>query len=289
MQIDSLTDGHEYGGMRPLLLLILVLFYSCATPIQKPTFKQVVDSNELKLCFIGDTGTNTDVQRKVAERLRKEKCHSVHFLGDIIYDDGLKNRHDKQFHTKFWDHYGPLTRENHKPTLYMTLGNHDHRSSIQAWRELSQKYPKVFYPYPYYLVKLNENICLTHFDTNYYQFFTNYVMKIAQNKFLTEVKDDLLQCKVKIALAHHPYNSSGKSHGNSKGILRNELAEYVIGKYDYYISGHDHILADEGVVKKTRLLVSGAGGKPARIEDAGYVVLEINKDDVKYNFRKLSE
>lgn len=241
----------------------------------------------MKLCFIGDTGSNSEIQRKVADILRNEKCHSIHFVGDLVYEEGLENRHDKQFRTKFWDYYGPLTQENHKPNLFITMGNHDHKGSIEAWRELSQKYPKVFFPYPFYLIKLNNDVCLTHFDTNYYQFFTNYVMKISQDKFLNAVKDDLLQCKVRIALAHHPYNSSGKE-GNSSGVLRDTLDQYIIGKYNYYISGHDHFLSDEGVVKNTRLLISGAGGKPFGNEDGGYLVLEKKGDDVSYYFRRVS-
>lgn len=274
--------------MRTFLLLLLLVLYSCAT-VTKPVFRKTLSSDVLKLCFIGDTGTNMDAQRKVADLLRKENCHSIHFLGDIIYDSGLRDRHDKEFMAKFWDHYGPITNQGNKPILYITLGNHDHRGSIEAWRELSRKYPSVFFPYPFYLVKLNDNICMTHFDTNYYKFFVNYVMKLSQEKFLKEVKDDLLQCRIRIALAHHPYNSSGKSHGDSSGAMRDELDEDIIGKYDYYISGHDHILADEGVVNKTRLLVSGAGGKPASGQKGGFLVLEIKGDNVTYQFRKLTE
>lgn len=222
----------------------------------------------------------------MAALLEKEKCHSIHFVGDLVYDDGLKNRHDKQFQKKFWNHYSQLTLKDHKPKLNLVLGNHDHKGSIDAWIQLSEKYPDVFFPYPYYLLKLND-VCLTHFDTNYYEKFSNFIMEMSQNKWLKTIKDDMKTCRVKIAVAHHPYNSHGP-HGKSKGLLRKELKKLIIGKYDYYISGHDHILADEGEVKKTRLLISGAGGKHDKSATPGFLMMNFKGNNVTYEFRKIS-
>jgi predicted phosphodiesterase len=271
--------------MKNFIVLMLFLISACAT--KKPTFQREIATNDFKLCFIGDTGINSPAQGKVAELLEKEKCHSIHFLGDIIYDDGLKDRHDKDFRKKFWNYYGQLTTKDHKPKLNILLGNHDHKGSIDAWVQLSEKYPSIFFPYPYYLLKLND-VCMTHFDTDYYKRFTNYLMEISQNKWLNSIEQDLKSCRVRIALAHHSFKSRGKSHGDSTGNLKSQLKKHIIGKYDYFISGHDHILSDEGEVKKTRLLVSGAGGKHDKNESPGFLVMNFKGYYVSYEFRKIS-
>ena len=220
----------------------------------------------------------------MAELLRKEKCHSIHFTGDIIYDKGLKNRHDKKFFSKFWDHYGPLTEIDHRPTLYVVLGNHDHEGSVEAWVELSQKHPKLFFPSPYYLVKMND-VCLTHFDS---RFWTNYLMRYNQKTWMKEIKGkDLKDCSIKIAVGHHPYNSSGVKHSNSTGLMRKTLKDTVLGVYDFYISGHEHLLSDEGIKNGTHLLISGAGGRRDDGYNGGFLVMEISGTTAKYDFRRL--
>jgi tartrate-resistant acid phosphatase type 5 len=266
-------------------LLFLFLLFSCATA-PRQVFTQKIPAESLKLCFIGDTGTRDQAQQDVASMLEKEKCHSIHFVGDIIYSDGLKNRHDKQFQKKFWNYYAKTTEIDHKPNLNIILGNHDHEGSVNAWVELSQKHPKVFFPSPWYLIEMN-NICMVHLDTEYYRFYTNYLMRSNEKSWLKSIKKDLKRCDIKIAVGHHPYNSRGKKHSMSTGTMRTSLEETVIGKFDYYISGHEHILSDEGEVKGTRLLISGAGGRQDENE-GGYLVMEIKNNTVTYQFRKVS-
>jgi predicted phosphodiesterase len=271
-------------GMNRYFLFILLFIYSCTTT--RPVYKQSIEAETLKLCFIGDTGSQDTAQLKVAQLLEKERCHSIHFLGDIIYSSGLRNHHDKSFQKKFWNYYEALTLKDHKPQLNMIMGNHDHRGSLDAWVRLSAKHPKIFFPYPYYLLKIN-NICITHTDTNYYSFFTNYAMTYSERQWHKTLKKDLNECKIKIALGHHPYDSSGKGHGQSSGLMRFHLDRTVIGIYDYYIAGHDHILSDEREVRNTRLLISGAGGKHDHGFENGFLVMTIKEDFVQYEFRKV--
>lgn len=264
------------------ILIFALILCSCAT---KPNlvFGKKIPSETLKMCFIGDTGTNNSVQKAVADMLAKEKCHSIHFLGDIIYSKGLKDHHDKQFYSKFWDYYKSITESDNRPDLYMELGNHDHKGSIDAWIQLSKKHPKIFYPYPWYLLHLN-NVCVVHTDTDYYRFFSNYIMGTSQYRWVKNIDHDLKKCKVKIAVGHHPYNSSGKNHGNSAGVMRWILEKTILGKFNYYISGHEHILSDEGEIDGTRLLISGAGGRRDD-QSGGFLVIEIKGDKSTYEFR----
>lgn len=266
-------------NLMPLLFLI-----ACATP--EVNYKRPMPDKVTKLCFIGDTGSYDENQKKVADMLLAENCHSIHFLGDIIYERGLRNHHDKNFQKKFWKFYEPITKAGHKPTLYMTMGNHDHHKSIAAWTKLAEKHPKIFYPHPFYFLRYDD-VCMTHIDTDYFLFFTNYLQTFTQLGWLKSVNEELKDCRLKIALGHHPYNSSGKDHGNSGFPLRNILKNHVIGKYDYYISGHEHILADEGFESGTRLFISGAGGKVDPGYVNGFLVMTLSgSEEPKVEFRK---
>ena len=151
---------------------------------------------------------------------------------------------------------------------------------------MAKKHKKVIFPNPYYLLKLN-NVCLSHLDTNFYHLFSNYVLGFIQVLWMTSIEPDLQNCKTKIALTHHPFENKGESHGSSTGLVRFFIQRYIIGKYDYLISGHEHVLADEGVKDRTRLLITGAGGKINKGAVPGYLVLEITGDQVVYNFRKV--
>jgi predicted phosphodiesterase len=272
------------SAMKMLFHISLIFLLSCAaTP--KQNYTASIESNPMKLCFIGDVGIDSPAQLKVSEMLLKETCDSIHFLGDIIYERGLKNHHDKNFIHKFWKYYEKITLTGKKPNLYMVMGNHDHKRSIDAWKKLSEKHPKIFFPHPYYFLKIND-VCMTHIETDYFLMISNFASMMTELNWLKSL--DLKDCRIKIALGHHPYNSSGKDHGNSGFPLRNILKNHVIGKYDFYISGHEHILSDEGLDSETRLIISGAGGKVDPGYQNGFVVLTISENNKPvYEFKKL--
>lgn len=266
------------------LLLICFILMSC---VKDPkVIQKVIPSETVKLCFIGDTGTGSSLQKKVAAALLNEKCHSIHFVGDIIYPSGLSGDRDPQFDLKFMDIYRPHTLEDHKPDLYIIMGNHDYRGAVNFWRNIAKKHKKVIFPNPYYLVKLN-NVCLNHLDTNYYRLFSNYILGLYQMLWMTSIEDEVKNCGLKIALTHHPFENKGEHHGSSSGFVRFFIQRYIIGKYDFLISGHEHVLADEGIIDRTRLLISGAGGKINKGQLPGYLVMEITGEKVDYNFRKV--
>lgn len=271
--------------MKYTLLLLIIFICSCAKDSQ---YRRDVKTDKLKLCFIGDTGTGNEIQHKVAQMLSEEKCHSIHFLGDIIYPNGLISEKDPQFENKFMKYYGPVASKDHKPMLNLVMGNHDHRRSINHWITLSRRHKEIFFPHPYYLIRMND-ICLVHLDTDYYRLLSNFFVGMAQMNWLDKIEDEVASCKLKFALTHHPYNNTGKKHGPSSGWLRNFLRNNVIGRFDYMISGHEHHLSDEGVERGTRMLISGAGGNTERAENAGYLVFEIENGNAHYEFRRLTK
>lgn len=275
--------------MKYLLPVLMIVIAGCAG--KGHVYKHITPKENLKLCFIGDTGTGYPVQKRVADKLEEEKCHSIHFLGDIIYRNGISTSRDKQFREKFFDYYYHLSEKDFRPRLYIILGNHDHRGSVKAWQELSEKHKNIIFPNPWYLVKMN-NLCLVHLDTDYYKLFWKLPMGWEQKSWLEFIaEEELKSCDMKVALTHHPYESRGLDHGPARGMIRNFLKDYVIGKYDYLLSGHEHILSDEGTLEGTRLLISGAGGNPDKNENPGFLVMFWNEKSktLTYEFRRLTK
>lgn len=260
----------------PLLLLIL----GCSQ--ENFTLSRHVPTDEIKICFIGDTGTGSKIQEMVADRLNSENCDTTHFLGDIIYPKGLSTVNDREFQDKFHHFYKNLVPK------YLVMGNHDHRKSIGVWMDLARKYPDIIFPHPNYLLKLN-NLCMVHLDSNYYKLFLKFGTGFRQHLWLGGLEDELKSCSKKVVIAHHPYKSSGKHHGDSTGLMKWFYEANVIGKFDALIAGHEHILSDEGTSDGTRLLVSGGGGNPQKGEPAGYLVMFWNEttSEMKFEFRKI--
>lgn len=260
---------------------LLLLFLGCSQ--ENFTLSRQIPKDEIKVCFIGDSGTGNKIQQMVADRLSSENCDTTHFLGDIIYPKGLSNVNDSNFQEKFNRFYKDLGPK------YLIMGNHDHRKSIGVWMDISRKYPDIIYPHPYYLLKLN-NLCMVHLDTNYYKLFLKFGTGFRQHLWLLSLDDELKSCSKKIVLAHHPYKSRGKHHGDSTGLLKWFHEANVIGKYDALIAGHEHILSDEGAAEGTRLLISGGGGNPSSGEPAGYLVMFWNKktSEIKFEFKEVT-
>jgi tartrate-resistant acid phosphatase type 5 len=269
-------------SMRLIFILILAckmfITFSANAAFQLP-------EGPVKLCFIGDTGTAYDVQFRVAELLAQEGCYSVHVLGDVIYPNGIKSSKDPLIQKKFLDPYRPVMDNAPNPIFYLIMGNHDHRGSTMPWTVLAKEHKSIYFPKLYYTLS-SSGLCLVHLDTDIYKKFNLWGEAIKQTLWLREEKKKLKECSIKIALTHHPYESRGKYHGPATGLVRYFLEQQVIGSFDFLISGHEHILSDEGQVKGTHLFISGAGGKPDKGEESGYLVFEFLIQSGKANFQQ---
>ena len=102
------------------------------------------------------------------------------------------------------------------------------------------------------------------------------------------------QCEFSIAVAHHPLFSSG-DRDRANPQLAIFLENYVFGTFDIYITGHNHVLADEGDHKKTLQLISATGALPGgspletdkgkfNIETPGYLKMTIDDNTARYEF-----
>ena len=269
------------------LFILMLLCSSCARLSHIHETPLTEDSSEFKICFIGDTGTDAPEQSLVAKKLESEKCNKIYILGDLIYPNGIKNIDDPQLENKFLKHYLPLTSKGLNPTITVLMGNHDYRNDPAVWIEVSKKYPSIIYPSLYFMEKIGST-CLVSLDSNLLRFFQKYGLATEQSNWLDSIDGYLKKnCKTKIALSHHPYLSSGKHHGNSTGITKLFYEQKILGKFDYLISGHEHILSDEGEKNGTRLLISGAAGNTDRGYKAGYILLKIKNGTSKYQIIEL--
>lgn len=176
--------------MRLILLTLSLLLSSCSKDL---TFFSQTEKSEIKLCFLGNTGTGSDGEKKMIKKLETEKCDSIHFLGDLTYPHGIKSSEDNELKEKFLDLYLPLTLKDHKPKLHLLMGNHDYQGSVTAWSELAQKERGIFFPHTFYLLK-NRSLCMAHLDTNLLRIFFEWGEALEQIFWLSSLQDDLEDC-----------------------------------------------------------------------------------------------
>jgi tartrate-resistant acid phosphatase type 5 len=263
--------------MKLSILLFIFVLSACATKV--PLQKRTLPDGKAKFCFIGDMGLGNNVQAMVAEALEKESCHSIHFLGDLIYPSGISSVTDPVLEDRFLKFYRPLTKTGHHPPMNLILGNHDYRGNAQSWLDLAQQHSKINFPHYYYIQNWN-GLCLVHLDSNFYKLFYYTFKAMGQSSWLSSNMEYLNeQCRVKVALAHHPHKNPGPRHGDSSGYMRFFYKRHIMGKFDYLITGHEHILADQGTEDGTHMLISGAGGHFTKGHDVGYLVMEVDIDN----------
>lgn len=248
------------------LLVIFIIATGCATPRLPKE-----EPSQLKLCLLGDVGKDTVAQDVVARALRQEKCHDIYFLGDIIYPNGLKDAEDKDFDVRFYRFYQVLTQTDHRPKLNILLGNHDYRGNPDAWINLAELHPEIHFPRRYYWKKI-DNLCLIVLDSNAEDFEE-------QETWLIQQRENWVDCRYLIALAHHNLISKGPNYKTATPHVTNFYEKNILGFFDFLITGHEHVVEYVGEKKSTSLYISGAGGAVAKKHLPGYLTIEkMNKD-----------
>lgn len=265
--------------MRILLQLLLPFFLlnGCSKP-KATVFKDNSLAQEavVKFCLLGDLGRETSHQQAIAEALEREDCHRIFFLGDLVYPKGISSIEDPELENKFLKYYLPLVETDRELVINLILGNHDHKGEPSAWRDVAKRYQGFFFPYYYYMIDYG-GLCMVAMDTSFY-YYTKLVAEAGeQSAWLIQLQSRLKDCDVKVAMTHHPLK--GDSYAGSMdwngatGELKAFLETFIIGKFDLHITGHVHILADDGKDEGTRLLISGTGGEVLGDGRAGYIVL----------------
>lgn len=240
-----------------------------------------------KLCIAGDPGSARIEQFAVAIAMNKAGCSQVRILGDLIYPDGLSSIEDPLLTSNF---YRPFTRLLATTPFYLIQGNHDYnRGFTDIWLEIAARDSRITYPAHYYS-ETWDDICFISLDTT----FLDKIYYVAERRDQYQWLEETLQklqpgCKFSVVFGHHPYHSSGV-HGDAGNLLNRFLEEKIIGVTDLYFAGHDHILADEGYAKRTRMLISGSAGKPGFVKEhspdvrfaaevSGFITLSFSYED----------
>jgi hypothetical protein len=252
--------------------LIFLLIIGCQAGFYQK--KKFADPKPTKICFLGDVGKASYVQGQVAEALKSEKCHEIFFTGDIIYPGGIHSISDKNVERKFLHYYRPLTVVDNKPHLHIALGNHDYGGNADIWSEISHFEPSIYAPARYFFEDY-EGICLITLDTDPLRFSYQKLRNQGQIDWLNQQRKKIKNCKLSIAIAHHPYHNAFTKRGPAKGAIKTFLETYVLGQFNYYIAGHNHFMQYDGIDKGTIQYTTGAGGWPEEGQLPGYLTMTI--------------
>ncbi len=178
--------------------------------------------------------------------------------------------------------------------FYLTIGNHDYKGDPSVYLQVAKDYPSIFHPSNFY-TKTFGGLCFFTLDTTIFDKLYYFYKRGSQIRWLKEEVERLKnQCEFSIAVAHHPLFSSG-DRDRANPQLAIFLENYVFGTFDMYITGHNHVLADEGDHKKTRQLISATGALPGgspnstesnifNVETPGFLQMSVKGNTARYEF-----
>ena len=235
-------------------------------------------ADSVKFAIIGDSGTGSDSQYRVAKQLidarGKFPYQFVLMMGDNLYGGSSPKDYEKKFEVP----YKPLLDANIK--FYAALGNHDNPNE-RLYKPFNMNGQR------YYTFKPKDGVRIFALDSNY------------MDKPQLEWFEKDLQASGsdwKIAFFHHPIYSSGGAHGSDLQ-LREEL-EPLFLKYgvDAVFAGHEHFYERIKPQKGIYYFISGGAAKlregdvstrselTAKSFDTGYhfMLIEIGKDALSF-------
>jgi len=225
-------------GVRIVVLALLLV--PAAAAAQQVTLPQL--DGAVRFAVIGDSGTGSDRQYELAEKLVAAHAQFpftfVLMMGDNIYGSDKA----KDFQKKFETPYKPLLDAS--VPFYATLGNHD---------DPNQRFYKLFN------MDGRRYYTFTKGDVQFFVMDSTY-MDRAQLTWLDQ-QLSASRARWKIAYGHHPLYSSGARHGSEVDLR--ELVEPLFIKYgvDVVFAGHEHFYERVKPQKGIYYFTSGAAGK----------------------------
>jgi tartrate-resistant acid phosphatase type 5 len=257
------------------------------------------DGKTIRFIALGDAGSGDANQKAVAAAIKtvcaKKGCDFALYLGDNIYDTGVKDENDALFQSNFEMPYADLDFP-----FYVALGNHDFgmsgsnissfltpEANPKAEVAYSSKSQKWKMPSPYYNFRVGD-LEVFVLDTNS-MILEETTTSIPTTKPGTPISplseqktwlDGALAKSTapwKIVMGHHTYLSNGE-HGNAGDYQASALTaketpgvgfkgfidDAVCGKAQLYLCGHDHDREWLESTCGTSFIVSGGGGKALR-------------------------
>jgi hypothetical protein len=232
----------------------------------------------LKFAVIGDSGTGSSSQHRVAQQLwashAKYPYEFVVMLGDNLYGGS----DERDFKKKFEEPYQPIL--DAKIKFYASLGNHD--SSNQSLYKLFNMNGDRYYSF-----SPKAGVRFFALDSNY---MDKPQLQWLEKQLAGSGSD------WKIAFFHHPIYSSGGRHGSD--LQLRTLLEPLFLKYgvDLVLAGHEHFYERIKPQKGIYYFISGGAAKlregnvrpnsplTAKGFDTGYhfMLMELDKDALHF-------
>ncbi|MBI1826877.1 MAG: metallophosphoesterase [Planctomycetes bacterium] len=213
----------------------------------------------LRFLVIGDWGTGRPdqvaVAKAMAQRATVEPPGFILTVGDNFYENGVKDTSDPQWETAFENVYGD-------PSLavpfYASLGNHDHKGSIQAQIDYGSVNPRWKLPNAYYnfsnTLPDGTKIDLFAIDTDpLSKKAPGYDVQLGWLNRELQASD----AQWKIVFGHHPLWSNGEEHGDDPVLIEMLKPIFEKHKVDVYMAGHEHTLEMLKPVNGVNYFVSG--------------------------------
>ena len=232
--------------------------------------------DSLKFAIIGDSGTGSSSQHKVAEMLiaarAKFPYEFVLMMGDNLYSGSGPKDYQKKFEVP----YKPLLDSGLK--FYAALGNHDNtdEKNYKPFNMGGQRY---------YTFKPKNGVRVFALDSNY----MDQPQLQWLEKELTASGSDW-----KIVFFHHPLYSSGM-HGSDIQLRAQLEPLFLKHGVDVVFSGHEHFYERIKPQKGIYYFTSGGAAKlregdvnktnlTAKSFDTGYhfMLIEITKDTMHF-------
>ncbi len=234
------------GGVLVLLALVIAVArvaYSLAlipdAPATSLVLQQPVPDNGLRLYAIGDSGSGSAAQRRVAAAM-EQRCvkdggiDGLLLLGDVIYPKGVDSIQDPQWQSRLFSLYsGPCLG---RAPIYPVIGNHDIKKGydrVQIWMDYQAVNSRWHFPYRFYQVRFGRLLNLVALDT---------MFPYTVNDYLPDAFTP--PARWTIAMGHHPLKAATLAGGRHKGggIGGWYVKRFLCNNIDVYLSGHTHQL-----------------------------------------------
>jgi len=253
------------GGLLILLVLIIAAAraaYSLSLIPDAPTtsrvLQQPVSDRGVRLYAIGDSGTGSAAQQRVAAAM-EQRCvqdggiDGLLLLGDVIYPKGVDSTADPKWQSRIFSLYsGPCLGQ---APIYPVIGNHDIKKGydrVQIWMDYQAVNSRWRFPYRFYQVRFAQLLNLVALDT----MFPYTVKDYLPDAFAPPARWT-------IAMGHHPLKAATLAGGRHKGggLGGWYVQRFLCHQVDAYLSGHTHqleirTLPDCGITH----IVDGGGG-----------------------------
>jgi tartrate-resistant acid phosphatase type 5 len=255
-----------------------------------PTFEVIPTGKSIHVVALGDFGTGSPQQFKVAhvmKQLQEQKPFDFGLtLGDNFYPNGVSSPDDPQWKAKWEDVYNPVGIP-----FYATLGNHDYMRPDGPAAEVMHTQLSKSWKMP-----------ATHytFTAGPVQFFAIDTIELSDsllpNIELAWLDAEIAKSHARWKVVYGHYQIYSATRGDERNLI-DRLLPLLRNRVDVYLCGHDHNLQELKPEDGVHFFVSGGGGAGVypfrqpnyshstfKQEQYGLTVLDANEDQIEMRF-----